>query len=135
MDFEKRRIDPEKGKKYDDMVEELSYVVDRIAYVYNCNCGEGCLEAAAIIVASQHSREDLSHSCEIIGDESKTKIPGQKMKEYRLSHGLTQEQLAKQLGISRPYMSEIESNKRSMSVKTIKKFTDKLGITLSDFFS
>jgi len=85
---------------------------------------------AAILVASQHSREDLSYSY-----ESKTKIPGQKMKEYRLSHGLSQEQLAKQLGISRPYMSEIESNKRSMSVKTIKNFTDKLGITLSDFFN
>jgi len=90
---------------------------------------------AAILVASQHSREDLSHSCEVFGDESTTKIPGQKMKEYRLSHGLSQEQLAKQLGISRPYMSEIESNKRSMSVKTIKNFTDKLDITLSDFFN
>jgi len=86
---------------------------------------------AVILVASQHS----SYSYEVIGDESKTKIPGQKMKEYRLSHGLSQEQLAKQLGISRPYMSEIESNKRSMSVKTIKNFTDKLGITLSDFFN
>jgi len=90
---------------------------------------------AAILVASQHSREDLSYSYEVIGDELKTKIPGQKMKEYRLSHGLSQEQLAKQLGISRPYMSEIESNKRNMSVKTIKNFTDKLDITLSDFFS
>jgi Predicted transcriptional regulators len=90
---------------------------------------------AAILVASEHSSEDTSHSYEIIGDESKTKVIGHKMKEYRLSHGLSQEQLAKQLGISRPYMSEIESNKRSMSVKTIKNFTDKLGITLSDFFS
>lgn len=34
-----------------------------------------------------------------------------------------------------PVVCEIESNKRSMSVKTIKNFTDKLGITLSDFFS
>lgn len=34
-----------------------------------------------------------------------------------------------------PVVCEIESNKRNMSVKTIKNFTDKLGITLSDFFN
>ena len=57
------------------------------------------------------------------------------MKEYRLSHGLSQKELAKQLGVSQAYISAIESNKRSMSVKTISNFTDKLGITLSDFFN
>ena len=124
-------MDLSKKKRYDELIEEVDYVYDNLPIITDAD--EGVM--AAIIVASQHSREDLSHSCEIIGDESKTKIPGQKMKEYRLSHGLSQEQLAKQLGISRPYMSEIESNKRNMSVKTIKNFTDKLGITLSDFFN
>lgn len=124
-------MDLSKKKRYDELIEEVDYVYDNLPIITDAD--EGVM--AAIIVASQHSREDLSYSCEIIGDESKTKIPGQKMKEYRLSHGLSQEQLAKQLGISRPYMSEIESNKRNMSVKTIKNFTDKLGITLSDFFN
>ena len=125
-------MDSSKKKRYDKLIEELGYVkglIDSNAIVVRGENADS-LVAAAILVASEHSIEDLSYSC-----ESKTKITGQKMKEYRLSHGLTQEQLAKQLGISRPYMSEIESNKRSMSVKTIKNFTDKLGITLSDFFN
>lgn len=118
-------MDSSKQKRYDELIEEVEYVYNGLSII---DVDKGFM--AAILVASQHSREDLSYSY-----ESKTKIPGQKMKEYRLSHGLSQEQLAKQLGISRPYMSEIESNKRSMSVKTIKNFTDKLGITLSDFFN
>lgn len=119
-------MDLSKQKRYDELIEEVEYVYNELSII---DVDKGVM--AAIIVASQHSR----YSYEVIGDELKTKIPGQKMKEYRLSHGLSQEQLAKQLGISRPYMSEIESNKRSMSVKTIKNFTDKLGITLSDFFN
>lgn len=119
-------MDINKQQRYDELIEEVEYVYNKLPIIMDVDKGV----VTAILVASQHSREDLSHSC-----ESKTKIPGQKMKEYRLSHGLSQEQLAKQLGISRPYMSEIESNKRSMSVKTIKNFTDKLGITLSDFFN
>lgn len=123
------------SNKYDELIEDTLKVKDDIDRRIHLPNGEYVGVMAAILVASQHSRENLSYSCETIGDESKTKIPGQKMKEYRLSHGLSQKQLAKQLGISRPYMSEIESNKRSMSVKTIKNFTDKLDITLSDFFN
>lgn len=123
-------MDINKQKRYDELIEEVEYVYNELSII---DVDKGFM--AAILVASQHSREDLSYSYEVIGDELKTKIPGQKMKEYRLSHSLSQEQLAKQLGISRSYMSEIESNKRSMSVKTIKNFTDKLGITLSDFFN
>ena len=123
------------SNKYDELIEDTLKVKDDIdRRMYSTNSVDTGV-VAAILVASQHSREDLSYSCEVIGDESKTKIPGQKMKEYRLSHGLSQKQLAKRLGISRPYMSEIESNKRSMSVKTISNFTDKLDITLSDFFN
>lgn len=123
------------SNKYGELIEDTLKVkndIDRRMHLTNA-VDTGVM--ATIIVVSQHSREDLSYSHEVIGDESKTKITGQKIKEYRLSHGLTQEQLAKQLGISRPYMSEIESNKRSMRVKTIKNFTDKLGITLNDFFN
>ncbi|MDT6951853.1 helix-turn-helix domain-containing protein [Companilactobacillus alimentarius] len=124
-------MDLSKKKRYDELIEEAEYVYNELPIIMDADKGV----MAAILVASQHSREDLSYSCEAIGDESKTKVIGQKMKEYRLSHGLSQKQLAKQLGISRPYMSEIESNKRSMSIKTINNFTDKLGITLSDFFN
>lgn len=125
-------MDLNKQKRYDELIEEVEYVYNNLPIRIDADEG---LMAVAILVASEHSNEDTSHSYGMIGDESKTKVIGQKMKEYRLSHGLSQKELAKQLGISRPYMSEIESNKRSMSIKTINNFTDKLGITLSDFFN
>lgn len=60
--------------------------------------------------------------------------PGQKIKQYRKDHNLTQAQLAERLEISRPYMSEIESDKRNMSFKTINKFATKLGIPALELF-
>ena len=84
------------SNKYDELIEDTLKVKDDIDRRMHSSNGVDVGVMAAIIVASQHS----SYSY-----ESKTKTPGQKMKEYRLSHGLSQEQLAKQLGISRPYMS------------------------------
>lgn len=60
--------------------------------------------------------------------------PGQKIKQYRKEHNLTQAQLAKKLDISRPYMSEIESDKRNMSFKTINNFAKKLGVSSLELF-
>lgn len=60
--------------------------------------------------------------------------PGQRIKAYRKSKKLTQAQLAKQLEISRPYMSEIESDKRNMSTRTVENFAKKLGIPSSELF-
>ena len=124
-------MDLSKQKRYDELIEEVEYVYNKLPIIISSD--EGIM--AAILVASQHSSEDTSHSYGMIGDESKTKVIGHKMKEYLLSHGLSQKQLAKQLGVSQAYISAIESKERSMSVKTIKNFTDKLGITLSDFFN
>lgn len=67
-------MDLSKKKRYDELIEEVEYVYDNLPIITDAD--EGVM-AAIILVASQHSREDLSYSC-----ESKTKIPGQKMKEY-----------------------------------------------------
>jgi len=41
--------------------------------------------------------------------------PGQIVRDYRIRDDLTQEQLAKKLGILQTHVSEIEHNKRSMN--------------------
>lgn len=58
--------------------------------------------------------------------------PGARIKQLRKDKGLTQAQLASQLDISRSYMSEIESDKRNMSVTTIQKFAKKLNVSASE---
>lgn len=60
--------------------------------------------------------------------------PGQKIKEYRKKNHMTQAELAEKLEISRPYMSEIESDKRNMSTRTVENFAKKLGIPSSELF-
>lgn len=60
--------------------------------------------------------------------------PGQKIKEYRKKNHMTQAELAEKLEISRPYMSEIESDKRNMSTRTVESFAKKLGIPSSELF-
>lgn len=47
---------------------------------------------------------------------------------------MTQAELAEKLEISRPYMSEIESDKRNMSTRTVESFAKKLGIPSSELF-
>lgn len=132
-------MDLSKKKRYDELVEESIYVINKIShesFVGHMPSTDPCL-MAAILVSSEHSNSDLGQLAGFIRDNTVAKsiTPGQKMKEYRIKHNLSQDQLAKKLGISRPYMSEIESDKRSMSVKTVSNFTDKLGISMSDFFN
>jgi len=90
---------------------------------------------AAILVASEHSNEDLGQLAGFVHENTKVKTLGQKFKEYRTKLGLTQTEFADQLNISRPYMSEIEHDKRSMSVQTVRILVDRLGISMSDFFN
>ncbi|MDK1716394.1 helix-turn-helix domain-containing protein [Dellaglioa algida] len=56
---------------------------------------------------------------------------GERIKKLRKDRGLTQSELAKEIGISRSYMSEIESDKRNMSIKTLTKIATGLDISLS----
>lgn len=50
-------------------------------------------------------------------------------REYR---GLTQQQLAETAGISTPYLSQLESGKRTGSTEVISAIANALGLTLED---
>jgi transcriptional regulator with XRE-family HTH domain len=54
---------------------------------------------------------------------------GENLKSYRKEKSLTQKTLAKKLGISTSYMSELESNKRNPSIETVNKIAEKLNIS------
>ncbi|WP_415937308.1 helix-turn-helix domain-containing protein [Phascolarctobacterium succinatutens] len=59
---------------------------------------------------------------------------GQRIKELRIETGLSQEKFALKIEMDRTYFSSVEAGRRNISICNIKKFTDGLGISLSDFF-
>jgi len=57
-----------------------------------------------------------------------------KLREFRKHTGLTQKQLAEKLGISESYYSQIENNKRRLSLRTALNITTILELMPSDIF-
>ncbi len=54
------------------------------------------------------------------------------IKIIRKFRGMTQNDLAKESGISRPYLTEIETGKKSGSIRALKSLADALGVTIGD---
>lgn len=59
---------------------------------------------------------------------------GQRIKELRIETGLSQEKFALKIEMDRTYFSSVEAGRRNISICNIKKITDSLEISLSDFF-
>ena len=58
-----------------------------------------------------------------------------RIKELRESYHLTQEQLAHAMGLETPnFISQIETGKKKVGLSVIQKFSNAIGIELSDFF-
>jgi len=124
-------MDLSKKKRYDELIEEVDYVYDNLPIITDAD--EGVM--AAILVASEHSNDNSDNSPSMNGTSFSPRTPGLRIKNYRIDHGLSQVQMAKKLDISRPYMSEVESDKREMSTQTINKIVDKLGISMDEFLN
>lgn len=54
---------------------------------------------------------------------------GNRISYIRKERGYTQEKLAELAGISIQFLSDIENNKKNMTVKTLKNIADSLNIT------
>lgn len=59
---------------------------------------------------------------------------GQKIKEIRLENGLTQEELASRCELTKGFISQIENNLTSPSIKTLDDILEVLGTSLGEFF-
>lgn len=60
---------------------------------------------------------------------------GEKIKQLRLSNGLTQEELAIRSELSKGFISQLEHDLTSPSIATLKDILQILGTNLSDFFT
>ena len=62
------------------------------------------------------------------------KALGKKIQRLRKKMGLTQEELAEKVGISRAYMGYIEQGRYSASLEVIEKIAKVLKVKMSDLF-
>jgi transcriptional regulator with XRE-family HTH domain len=60
---------------------------------------------------------------------------GQRIIELRKRKQLSQEDLAKMVGISRPSLTQVELGNRSLNIMELQKFAQVLGFSLDDFMS
>ena len=59
---------------------------------------------------------------------------GKRIQELRRQTGLSQEKFALKIGMDRTYYASIESGKRNVAIRNIKKIADGLGVNLSQLF-
>lgn len=57
------------------------------------------------------------------------------LKSYREHKGYTHKQLGEKAGVAQSTISEIENNKKSPTVETLRKILNALDLTLSEFFN
>ena len=53
---------------------------------------------------------------------------GQNLLGYRLKRGLSQEALAEVLGVHRTYMGGVERGERNLTLKSVERIADRLGV-------
>jgi transcriptional regulator with XRE-family HTH domain len=62
------------------------------------------------------------------------KVLGERIRELRSKTGLSQEKFALKIGMDRTYFASVETGKRNIAIRNIKKVADGLGVTLSELF-
>jgi len=67
----------------------------------------------------------------MIGGENMNVNVGQKIKEERMKKNIKQFELAKEVGISNSFLSDIEVGRSNPSIDTLKKIANVLGINTS----
>lgn len=59
---------------------------------------------------------------------------GRRIKELREKTGMSQEKFALRIDMDRTYFASVESGKRNISVRNIKKIADGLEVSVSELF-
>lgn len=59
---------------------------------------------------------------------------GRRLTEIRLANGLSQEAFAEKVGMHRTYYSAIERGEKNVTLVTLSRVTDALGIRMSSLF-
>lgn len=63
-----------------------------------------------------------------------TIVLGKRIQELRKQTGLSQEKFALRIGMDRTYYASVESGKRNVAIRNIKKIADGLEVSLAELF-
>lgn len=70
----------------------------------------------------------------IVQDMVIEKQIGNRIKKIRTEKKLTQEQLAWEADVDRTYMNHVENGRKNISIRSLEKIINALGISISEFF-
>lgn len=88
-------------------------------------------ETDSRIVADFHEKYIIGKEFLIPGEIIRRELAGESpIKLWREHRGLTQQELAKRVGISKPYLSQLETGKRQGTVETISAVARELDVPL-----
>lgn len=59
---------------------------------------------------------------------------GRRLRQFRTQQNLTQESLAKKIGLHPNYISDLENGRRNISLRLVAKLASGLGVNIKDFF-
>lgn len=59
---------------------------------------------------------------------------GRRLRQFRTQQNLTQEALAKKIGLHPNYISDVENGRRNISLRLVAKLATGLGVNIKDFF-
>lgn len=65
-----------------------------------------------------------------VGDLQRT--VGRNLRAYRLAKGLSQEAFADQLGVHRTYMGGLERGERNLTLKSLERLAETLGVEVTE---
>lgn len=68
-------------------------------------------------------------------EATKLQLLAKNIKHYRKQKGLSQNELAELLNISREHLAKLETTKRCISLKLLFKLSDALNVSLKDLFT
>lgn len=61
-------------------------------------------------------------------------VVGQKIRNYRLKANMTQEDLAEHASLHYTYIGQVERGEKNLTLSSLEKILDALGLSFSDFF-
>lgn len=59
---------------------------------------------------------------------------GDRIKKIRIEKNMTQEQLAWEANVDRTYMNHVENGRKNISVRSLEKIVNALGVSFYEFF-
>lgn len=63
------------------------------------------------------------------------RIVGRNLRRHRLEHGYSQEAFAERMGVHRTYFSSVERGERNLTLQTLEKIADFLGVDPRDLLN